>query len=322
MAGIGDTLIMSEEIKVLRNKQMLGSDVYLSFLEKFNKKFGNYRPDYITDWLIKHKKSHENLRKVLGGESSKFKIQMKIGQEKLSDKLCKEYAAQITKIMPAFWGTYCISETILKWPMYTHNIDVHGTTKKRQIRTSAFITGYAEKFAKISTENKKILNKILEQLGQHWSKLKDIDKEFLITLSTSPVAFVMIGHYGPDNNSCFRHGKENWKHKFKLSERKDTFVLLISSKNEDNRYKVLARQWGFYNDGMFNICNLYFSKIADGIVEKINHKIFSHLSKQDLKLHRNLISIDKKDIYHNIGKHDWTFAQKEMNNIPVQTLKI
>lgn len=313
---------MSDTMKILKSKKSTDHSKYSVFLEKFNNKFGDYFPDNIEHFVNKNHSSHNALRKILGAEAVKFKFTMKIGQEELSPRLRDEFMAQILKIMPKFAGHYAITSAILKWPMYSLMIDVSGRSKKRDIRTSSFITGYAEKFAKISDEDRKNLNKILEQLGQHWAKLRDVNKEFVVKLTTSPTAFTMIGHYGPDDKSCFRHGKENWKHKYKLATYQDTFVFLISAKeNDSNKYKVLSRQWGFYNDGLFNICNLYFAKLNETIVEKINHLVFSHLLNKDIKLHKNLINIDRKaQVYHNTGKHDWTFASKEICAIGTQTL--
>lgn len=314
---------MTDDIKLIRSKKHIKPSIYSAFLNRFNMKNGlEYIPHVpIPEFIRKNKENHNQLTAILGGETIKYKIVVRVTQEPMEDDQCAIYQKEIIKILPQFFNHYGLNYAILRYPLCKYNIVVAGKNKPRQINTGKFIMGYADRFCKLSTQQKIDLHKIVQTLGQKWAKLKNFDKEYLISISTSPIAFTMIGHYGPDNNSCFRHGKENWRHKFKLaSEYKNTFVFLIKEKTMDNKYRVISRQWGFYNDGMFNICNLYMIKLQDTIVEKINHKIFEMLSKQEMRIHKNLIAISRDKVYHNTQKHDWTFAEKSIKQIKEQTL--
>lgn len=312
---------MSDGISKLRSQICFDSMRYLSWLDKFNVKYGTQCvPITPTKWLKSIVENHTHLQKMIGGHTIKFKVEMRIGQEELAPLRIDHYCLELNKVVPGIWRQYNINQSmLLKWPEYEMSSTIRGIIKKKKIRTSAFIKKYSEKYAKLDDQKSIQLNKILEKIGVEWSKLKNIDKTYYVTVSYSPYAFTKIGHYGPDDRSCFRHQKENWPHKYNLAIAKNSFVFLIKEK-QDNKFLTLSRQWGFYNpDGVFNVSNLYHHIIQDNIVQKINHKIFEILLNKPLNLHTNIIRISSR-IYHNVGRHDWSFADKNIKTLGQQTI--
>lgn len=299
---------MSDGVDKLRGQLKFDPYRYLRWLDKFNFKCGLHYPPQPTMWLKQIVDKHKDLQEIIGGHTIKLRVAMVIEQEELSNDKIAFYSNALTKIIPKIWAYYNINgEMLLKWPRYKMTSVIRGVKKTKDIRTSAFIKKYSEKYTTLNDEQTMELNKILELLGIEWSRLKNINKVYYVTVSFSPYAFTKIGHYGADEKSCFRHGRENCQHKYNLASANNSFVFLIKEKIDD-KFVIHSRQWGFYNkvDKVFNISNLYHKVIADNVVQKINHKVFEFLANAQLSISTDMIQVKSK-IYHNAKKHDWSF---------------
>lgn len=315
---------MDNEILITKiNKdRQVSLERYVKWLDKLNVLHGQcYPTSGISKWFTSVKNCHNEVRQLIGGINAGYKININVGQETLSAGKITAYVTKIDLILPRLFSDYMSSATLsLPITKMTTTNDRGEAQRVRELKVSKVIKGYADRNYKLSKEDSLKLETVLGHLGEEWAKLKNVNKTFYVSIHTSPIAFSKIGHFGTDAGSCFAHGRQNWKHKYVLGEKPNTFVLIIKEYSNDGKKiskKVVSRQWGFYNpaEGAINICNMYASGIIPTLVQKINHKLFSFLlndKETNIKSIPDIINIRQDLIYHNKGKGtDFTFVHKD-----------
>jgi hypothetical protein len=168
----------------------------------------------------------------------------------------------------------------------------------------------------------KRLDKALSGLGAVWARSKTSDSELDVTLSTSPRGFALLGHYGPDQDSCFRQGSDKTQHKYILGQSKNTFIITISKFNpKKNKFTNVARCMGFANNSFntFNLANYYFSHgFSEGDGLEAIRLFFEDIWKKESTLIEGKVHIET--IFHN-KYGNWTFVKgKESTEIGRQVL--
>ena len=308
-----DVLIMLENYEDFRQ-----------WYRDFDNENGRGDMSYTREWFNQVQKAHEKLREFL---NDNIEVTWPV--------TIKEKAASLIKSTEA----KKILQKIQELSKYERNLfgvttkDIVGPTiqlgSHKGVKTNKFLMKcfddyncpddyrYKEKLAE--------LNKCLSQLAALWNKEKTSSATYEVTLDTSAEAFVNLGYYGPDEDSCFRQGRCGEKSKYILARSKNTYVLTISKKD-----KCLVRAWGFSNDKFdtWNICNIYQKGVNEGNILAAIQQYFATLlglEQEDIKVHEDrrvdqVMDEDPEDIegkieipegiYHNTYG-SFTFSTKE-----------
>jgi hypothetical protein len=203
--------------------------------------------------------------------------------------------------------------------------DLYSPTLPDGIKTTKHILKYASK--KLDDYNNLLygapyvcmesVSKHVAQLGSDYTAKNPTGTTYGVVLTTAARAFLSIGHFGPDNGSCFGQGRQNYNHKFHIGVSPDTFVLLIKKKlgklhEATNSPDTVARMWGFYSKNKISFCN-YYSKgsitRADAfyIAKCLSCAIFD-TTYEDIGFVEDKILICGDHVYHNKNKaENWTF---------------
>ncbi len=228
------------------------------FANKFVPRNGGYIPGHRPSWFKRIETSHEKIRKFLGGMRFERKIKLKSQQQSAKKDDVKKIVQEILRIVPDYLEYYGYKEDVFLLPTIpqgTHSLIRVG--KHLRTHADARFINDLDKATKL-----KQLDKLISQLGEIWAKSRTSDLELEVNLTTSPKSFVLLGHYGPDQDSCFRQGSDKTSHKYVLAQSKNTFVLVLSKIDEKKgKVKNLARCYGFTNDDftVFNCSNYYFA---------------------------------------------------------------
>jgi hypothetical protein len=237
-------------------------DSFEDFEEWYTKKFiprnGGYTPNHRSSWIKRIDTTHEKLRKFLGGFRFERKYELKSQQQTAKKSDVESIINSILKIVPDYLEYYTYTTDVFLLPTIPQ-----GTHSA--IRVGKHVKTHAEQRLRSDPERAeklKNLDKLISKLGEAWAKSRTNDIELEINLTTSPKAFTLLGHYGPDQDSCFRQGSDKTQHKYTLAQSRNTFVIVISKFDEKKgKIKNLARCYGFTNDAftIFNCSNYYFA---------------------------------------------------------------
>lgn len=290
-------------------------DNYQDFENWFNvfyARHGGSKPGNLKRWFNEVEKSHQDIRGFLGGVKKQSFFKLNSQQKPLSKEEAIPIIREILSLVPSYLECYGYSEDIFLLPTIKQ-----GTHS--EFKVPKHIRYYATNHIKIPFNDIKRLDKALSSLGELWSRARTSNIELETTISTSARAFSLLGHYGPDTDSCFRNGSDKTLDKFCLGQTKNTFVLTIAKKNEKDVYKNVARCFGFSDPhfGVLNFSNYYASsKFLEGDGIETIRMVLNDLWKTtdyDFIEDRSLID----GVYHNpYGR--WSFIKK--NHYPNYTL--
>ncbi len=313
--------------RLLENSSSPKSDYkeFHSWFQEFIEREKGYRPENIHSWFKSVEENHNELRKLIGGVRKHFIVRMEDTQSPADIIACKPYIDSIRDNM----STY-IDGVHVKYS------DMLNANMPTGIKTSKHIMQYAANLSKIGLlkpECRKNVEKAVAKLGEQWAKAKTHKQEITVTISTAPKAFALIGHYGPDDCSCFRQGNTNAQHKFNLAVLSNTFVALFREGNiivdepKDSK-NVRARMWGFYNpmDEVINFCNFYRQgQFPNGNALSALKEVCGTLfdtSADEIKCTDNIIRIDQScKVYHNVNsEQNWSLCSKDKKYIDQQIL--
>jgi hypothetical protein len=273
-------------------------------------------------WFDHVQERHQELRKTIGGIRIHSALELKDYQRAASESSCRVTIDQIVGLLPGYLGFYGLNRRDFLVP-----------TLPSGMRIGKHLIFYAERIAKLNREQIQTLNNLIARLGEHWANARTTKQTIHTTLTTSAKGFVLLGHYGPDNGSCFGQTSANVSHKYNLAERENTFVLLIKNNKgrvdePQNSQNTIARMWGFYksniNGGTVNFCNFYarnsqYDNLLNGNALEICRQQAAGILKvetKSIKHTENAISIagtnhiphQYKPIWHNsTAKQNWTF---------------
>jgi len=108
---------------------------------------------------------------------------------------------------------------------------------------------------------------LISELGKLHGEVKKKGDRLTARVSTSAKAFMLLGHCGPDKNSCFGQSGGRQLDKLALGMSNETFVIVLYKED-----KPVARAWGqVQHDGketmVVHVCNVYSKNIPCGVVE-------------------------------------------------------
>ena len=274
----------------------------------------------VDGWFKQVQESHRKLREAIGGVRLVKKIALEATQAKADKKACMPLIKQLKAEVPyieqqlRYQG---LEDDDLR--SATINIGSHNV-----LRTGKAIMNWAngDYSFQQDKEKQKRVNKIISDLGNHWARARSDKVEYEVNLTTAAMAFMLLGHYLVDDQSCFRNGGCNHHHKHIIASTDDTFVMLV--KNAED--KVISRCWGFASDNykIFSTFNMYLGKgVLEGNVLNAkkaffaNHfgvdvgQIFCHEDKADVRMDRDY---DDDGVYINdYGVFSFT-PEKQIKN--------
>lgn len=262
----------------------------------------------VENWFHKVQTSKKNLRLHIGGVSLSLKLDIDEYKIPINSAAADGIIVKLMGLIPDYFDTNRIS---LK--------DLYDSTFPSGIKVSTSISKYLN-YIRATQQITKEVNATLSRLGECWSKTKVVKQSLYAHLDTSCKAFVLLGHYGPDNDSCFRHGSGSEWNKITLAEKTNSFVFLLSENNikdidkEDN---ILVRMWGFItgkpNFEVINFCNYYHAPgMLEGNAFDSCRRVSAHLlgvSPDEVICTKNAIEVSNSGVYHNKRTHqpNWSF---------------
>lgn len=296
-------------------------DVYGDFLEWFDRgeksfilRNGGMHPMLNRTWAKLVDQNHQNLRNFLGGTliERKVEIQADVGSVSLDEII--DQVTIIKNILPEYLHHNGFAEQV-----FTESTIRDGT--HNAIKVGKHISNYAHVWlrnnftssAEIDSKNKAI-GQAMSKIGAVFAKKKTCSQTLYVTLSTTAKSFALLGHYGPDEDSCFRQGSDKTNHKYTLGANKDTFVLTIAHLDKKGSIRNVGRLIGFASADfkVFNVFNLYSKKeLSEANAIKTLEVFFSELLQSEVLMAENASAIKKYDkegdiIFHNkYGR--WSF---------------
>lgn len=282
----------------------------------FLDRHSGYSPKNINVWWHRVESSHKKLRDFIGGIRVIKEYTLKAHQNPASPEDVYPIVDEILKLVPNYLADYGYSKDVFLRPTIeqgSHNV----------IKVAKHVRIYCDSFHRNNINRHLVLaelDKKLSILGEVWAKCRTSDSKLEITLSTSPRSFALLGHYGPDADSCFRQGSDKTQHKWVVGQTADTFVVTIGQWNDKkNKYTNVARCFGYTNKdySVFNFANYYYSPgFNEGDAVGIIRQLLTDLWGSDPVFYEEKSVI--YDIFHNpYGR--WTFSQYK-NPIPTQEL--
>lgn len=301
----------------------------------FKIRHGGFFPCDIDKWHDKVEENHQDIRNWLGGVRKSIIIKLNAQQNQASEELARPIINSILNTIPDYLNCYGFDESVFLSPSIrqgTHN----------SIRVGKHIRSYAENYLRNDPSRDytlRDLDRKLAALRTIWAKAKTQPSTLEVTLTTSPRAFVLLGHYGPDADSCFRNGSDKTADKFVMGQSKDSFVLVISKLNEGtSKFEQVARAFGFTSNNFkyISVCNFYYSDgLSEGdsieaiktFVEQINGESYKLLENkidslpygdgEALPLMEKYIRSVGRSVFLNKFAQ-WTFVPATINDIPKQ----
>lgn len=282
------------------------SETYEQFSEwysKFITKHGGYQPCFLKQWWNECNISHDNLRKILGGVRKEVDISLEAGQNKIPIEELKQVTDKLIQTVPEFFRNTGWTEETLRLPIIqdgTHN--AHKVSKT----LTASLNGL-----KKGTPQHQAMQEFINTLGTLWARHRTNKIDFHVNMSTSPRAFVLLGHYDADADSCFRQNSERTNNKYMLAQTHDSFVLLLTRKNHKDIDRTVARLFGIFDPdkNVFHFSNYYaMPGINEGdVIHTISTFLELITGHKYESIEESLVTFDKS-IYHNpYGR--WSFRR-------------
>jgi hypothetical protein len=232
-------------------------DEFLKWQQDFINRNGGIKVPHT--WFDEVEANHAALREKLGGVTKVFTIEFKESIIDLDFKIIHPLTWDLVTLIPRYFHEYKLRRIDLKIPVVQSG-------KQFGMRRAKHIQFWMKK-NNVSEDIIKVVNNILSKLGEHWSAAKTKDIVMKVMISTDPKAFSMIGHYGPDNGSCFRQRSSNQLHKYHLGRYLNSYVVLVGETdnlmvedtiNNPNAI-VKSRAWGLANKDLtiYSVLNNY-----------------------------------------------------------------
>lgn len=231
---------------------------------------------YGEKWFDRVEQSHQNIRNALGGIRKIVEVPFKDIQVPVDFAEIDKITHEMLVYIPGYFAQYklvrrdfCISTVNkgnqfgMKWGkhiqhwMKANNCDEELVTR---------------------------INNLVSRLGDKWSKAKTSELKMYVNITTSPQAFILLGHYGEiDQQSCFRHGSSNHSHKYILAQSPNSYVILVSTSPDiegANLNTLQARFWGVANADLtrWSVANYYARKHApEGNIYQAVERLYAEI---------------------------------------------
>lgn len=278
---------------------------------------GSYIFPHLKYFFDKNKLVHKELIDKMGGtDILNISMSVEDGQAKLHEDRCNHYQKLFCNLDRGFSNV----------PVHYFESPLVPTT--RNDRNPARVTKYIKKIARdLWGKNKDLddqVDKILSDLGGEWKNNQSKKGEYNVTISCTPRAFVLLGHYGPDESSCFRQGSSGTLDKWVYGQSPNTSVITIDSELDGERENICRILAHFnFEQGSVLIHNCYFIKGVDigtmyTLVQKTCEKILGYkLSRiEDCELDPNNDSEYGRGFYYNNDRHLLVDASKDVPSRP------
>jgi hypothetical protein len=233
---------------------MIETDRYAfnEWFKSFIKRRRGLKP--IADWFDIAEREHQPIREYLGGVRKTLCVELENSQARVPFSQINGITAELLSIIPEYFYDGQINRSMFQTPSILDG-EFAGMKRGRHIK-------HWMSKKKINDEVQNRVNVIMSNLGKTWAQSKTNKRKLYITLTTDPRAFVQLGCYGPDHQSCFKQGGCNQSHKYVLGSNKGTYVVLVGSSQDleyQNTDDVIARFWGIANDSydIWSVANYY-----------------------------------------------------------------
>lgn len=284
----------------------------------FLKRNGGVAPKHLKRWTGMVDERHQRIREVLGGDKVDMSIAAQAVRMAASGDEYESIVDELVSTFPHYLNDHGFDRSVFASPTIprgNHNavkISKHFLSYVRN-RTQDMPSGAARSI----TEK---MNCCLSKLGAVWGKSSNDEIRAIVTISTSPKGFVLLGHYGPDKESCFRQGSDKTLDKFVIGQSDETFVATVSVPHEKHpdRHKNIARAIGFMNHNrkIFNTFNYYFEPgFAEGNAIALFTKAFGQiLGREKCRFLENIIGIAPGVFVNEYAR--WTFDFSDEPTVP------
>ncbi len=229
-------------------------------------------------WFNQVEENHHDLRKFLGGINVSRKVEIDRDDDSIEYRYIKDLVENLIFAIPEYFYENPINPTAFRSPMTMIG--------SRKMRWTTVISFWIDKKIKLGASlDKKAVDKILSKMGEVWAANRLKKEEIYVNIGTAAEDFVLIGHYGPDNKSCFKQGGQHQIDKYILGAAPNTFVLLLSHEPTRSIGKIEGRLWGIANPSLnvFNVCNSYLNEnINEGTAQKAVDAFFNGLLGSDI----------------------------------------
>lgn len=290
---------------------------------------GSRAPKDMDKWLDTIDANHERIRKLLGGDRLERTVSITFKSSALSGAECSDLYYKIYDILPNYFYTYNIGAYDLGSPVLI---------SQRGIKTSKHILTYAKKQG-ITKERMADLEKIIASLGEKWANSKSTETTKVVSISTTPKAFCLIGKYGCDAGSCFAQGCFNQDKRYTFGAHPETFVVVIKKDNNNDDVegkdssKNMVRMLGFLTkDNIFNTlsysgqgsyyCSRKDGEVVPGDVSNLIGKVVSDImgiDKEFFDVVTNKVSMRGGGLYGHTPSFTY-FDSRKHHKIEAQIL--
>jgi hypothetical protein len=298
-----------------KTEENISDITYCDSFEDFNKWFsdsflirnGGFSPTHVKHWFNRVTNSHFKLREFLGGTRVTRTYKLEANQNPAGRNEIEPIADKILSILPDYLVEYGYNRDIFLLPSIPDG--THRATKvSKHVRTYATVR---LKFDENIKDKLAEIDKALSELGAIWARSRVSTSELEIELSTSAKAFCLLGHYGPDQDSCFRQGSNSDKDKYILSQSENTFVISIAKYNKDSGKKEnVARCFGFTDKKFetFYLSNYYFTNgFPEGDALESFRLLFKDIWKTDVEFHEGKTNVGEYIYPNEYG--NWAFTK-------------
>jgi hypothetical protein len=245
---------------------------FVQWLKKFHADKGFGIVIYNEPWFNSVQKSHAKLRDFLNDNTEvTWDVQIKAKTGATNNEEAKKILNKIKDLLPEGLGDRNMTYADLLSPVIQK-----GT--HRALKTSKFLTRRFEEYTPSYDlgfkEKQKEFQKQLSALALLWNKQKTTEAIYQVKLDTAAKAFVNLGYYGPDSDSCFKQSGCGEASKKNLAIAKNSYIITVNDGN-----KCMSRMWGFCNNNFdtYNVCNLYQKGTNEGNVLSAVQQYFSQL---------------------------------------------
>lgn len=268
-------------------------------------------PPDLEMWYSTIDKNHIKIRQLLKDKTIQKTYNLTSMQKPIdvNSDAVSNIINRLEEIDPKFLKNLALTREDFQYPIVTH-----GTHNAK--RLSKVLSQYFKDILYNNISTLLEVEKLISTLGIIWAKNKTNSCNLEITLSTNARAFALLGHYGPDKDSCFRQGSTSPHDKWIFAQSQDTFVISVSQPNEKkkNKRENVARALGWF-DGCFHVRNYYFAPgFQEGDFLSLLEIFFAEILSCKVVMSENCALLNNTEYnnwrFYQNNYGNWSFGQK------------
>lgn len=264
-----------------------------------------WMPPSLDLWYSTIDKNHVKIREILKNKIVQKSYQLTSIQKPIdiNNEIVVKHIDRLEALDPKLLKNLGLTREDFQYPVLATG--THNARKLSKVLSSYFKDLHYSNYNTLAE-----VDKIISNLGEIWAKHKTNSCNLEITISTNAKAFTLLGHYGPDKDSCFRQGSTSPYDKYIFAQSKDTFVISVSKPNEKKKHKRenVARALGWFDNG-FHVRNYYFAPgFQEGDFLSLLEMCFSELLNTKVVMNENCALLS------NAEYNGWTFYQNNYGN--------